>query len=161
MDKQATSPLGEILLERCEISLTGMKISPYTMEHYCETVTTFVLTFARRLNKQITTTCGELTISHHLKAFNLKSHILCTILNSGKMLSVHSVSVGNEDSSKPHQIHYHYIILQLNIYILLTRNTCLQQPLAFISKHCFNTMFQHEVFRIISTLTQAGFACVM
>ena len=27
-----------------------------------------------------------------------------------------------------------------------TRNTCLQQPLAVISKHCFNTMFQHEVF---------------
>ncbi len=27
-----------------------------------------------------------------------------------------------------------------------TRNTCLQQPLAVISKHCFNTIFQHEVF---------------
>ena len=38
-----------------------------------------------------------------------------------------------------------------------TRNTCLQQPLAFISKHCFNMkkckLYQH--------LTQAHFARVM
>ncbi len=31
--------------------------------------------------------------------------------------------------------------------------------LAFISKHYFNTMFEHEVFRIISTLN-AGSLCL-
>ena len=44
-------------------------------------------------------------------------------------------------------------------FYLFTRNTCLQQPLAFISKHCVNTMFQHEVFRVISTLN-AGSLCL-
>ena len=47
----------------------------------------------------------------------------------------------------------------MSSFITYTRNTCLQQPLAFVFKHCFNTIFQHEVFRIISTLN-AGSSCL-
>ncbi len=81
----------------------------------CETVTTFIttfMTFATRLNKQITTTCGELTISYHLKAFNL-NHVFYVqfSLNSDEMLlmQLNSDCVGNKDSSTPHQILYHFL----------------------------------------------------
>jgi hypothetical protein len=38
-----------------------------------------------------------------------------------------------------------------------TRNTCMQQPLAYI----FQTLFQHEVFVILQKLTQARVAHIM
>ncbi len=60
-----------------------------------------------------------------------------------------------ENTKSSHKI-FHFIGT-LTIVKLITRNTCLQQPLAFISKHCVNMKY----FGLYQQCTQAHFARVM
>ena len=87
--------------------------------------------------------------------YRLKFNFSCPV--KGNTGSTYLELFLNSTLNRGGQLEYCYYDVLHKSFIKITRNTCMQQPLAYI----FQTLFQHEVFVIMPTLNTGSHCHVM